>query len=92
MGDAEPIGARRAMAAPDAAGGDSVRGRPWFRSLRPNYANHDGLMDVAAWTEELADAYLALGPVDEAVTAVSKSLPTRPQRGRRVCRASWPRS
>ena len=41
--------------------------------LRFAYANDDGLMDVAAWTEELVDVYLTLGRVDEAVDAVTRA-------------------
>jgi tetratricopeptide (TPR) repeat protein len=41
--------------------------------LRFAYANDDGRMDVAAWTETLVESYLVLGRVDEAVAAVTRA-------------------
>ncbi|GAA0913420.1 tetratricopeptide repeat protein [Virgisporangium aurantiacum] len=56
------------------AGDDpSKRAAALEKYLRFAYAHDDGLMDVAAWTEELVDAYLALGRIDEAVTAATKA-------------------
>ena len=56
-----------------AGDGPSKRAAALEDYLRFAYAHDDGRMDVGAWTEELVDLYLALGRVDEAVTAVTRA-------------------
>ena len=47
--------------------------------------------DVAAWSEDLADSYLALGRVDDAVGLSATPPAVATLRAPRCC-ANWPRS
>lgn len=54
---------------------------------------HDGETwhEVGAWSEDLADSYLALGRVDDAVRTI-RTPPAGATPSARRCCASWPRS
>ena len=54
---------------------------------------HEGetWFDAGAWTEDLADSYLALGQVDDAVRTISNRPAVATPRAPRCC-ASWRRS
>ena len=75
------------------AGGDHVERAAVLGEYLSLARAHDGetWFDAGAWSEELADSYLALGRVDDAVTTIANATAGATPRAPRCC-ASWPGS